>query len=128
MNFCWFAFVNDSREDNENPLILVTPKGFWDDGRIPMIFDETTIFSDLVENLTEIMESTLEFTIDNEEPLQKNIKAYQKMKNIGIEFSIDLQKQQSHNFAEKLDHDFCNIKWINENLENLDQKKKLKRK
>lgn len=91
-----------------------------------MIFDETAIGSDLVENLTEVMESTLEFTINIEEPLEKIIKAYQKMKSIGIEFSIDLQRQQSHNFGEKLDHDFCNIKWINKNLENLDKKKKMK--
>lgn len=125
-SYFWFAFVNDTRDDNENPLMLVTPKGFWDDGRIPMIFDEYKLSSDLLENLTEVMESTLEFDSDIEDPLEKIIKAYQKMKNIGIEFSIDLQREESHNFGEKLNHDFCNIKWINKNLDNFDKKFKIK--
>lgn len=119
-SYFWFAFANDPRDYDENPQMLVTPKGFWDDGRIPMIFDEYKVGSDLLSNLTEIMESTLEFNTDIEDPLERIVQAYQRMKDIGIEFSIDLQKYQN------IHDDFCNPKWIKKNLEISEEKKKFK--
>lgn len=125
--YFWFCFVNDSRDENENPQMLIAPKGFFDNGRIPLVFDGSKLGNcPSVEFLSEIMESTLEFQIDSKEPLEKIIKSYDKMKSIGIDFSLELQKMQSYHFNFGLKHDFCNDKWVKKHLEKCDVVEEMK--
>lgn len=126
--YFWFAFVNDPRDEDEpedvNPKIIITPKGFWDDGRIPMIFNINKIQIPLLKGLEENGESTIEMKINEKDPLVKLRIAYQKMKEIGIEFSENLQGTQEKNYPGM--KDFINDYWIKENLEDKENIIKIK--
>lgn len=90
-DYFWFAFRSVPTEDFEVLLISVTPKGFFDDGRVGLIFDERYLKNNLVSNLFEVMESTLEFETETSNPEEKIKEACEKMGNLGIDYSIQLQ-------------------------------------
>lgn len=109
-----FAFSNDVENEDE-AYILIQPKQYYDDGRIPMIFSYNNIPNPLLKDLYEIMESTIEFkpnNMKNNEDLL--IQAMNKMKEIGIDFNSKLQLEQSN----------VNSQWIFDTLKS--QSKKLK--
>lgn len=109
-----FAFSNDIENEDE-AYILIQPKQYYDDGRIPMIFSYNNIPNPLLKDLYEIMESTIEFkpnNMKNNEDLL--IQAMNKMKEIGIDFNSKLQLEQSN----------VNSQWIFDTLKS--QSKKLK--
>lgn len=124
--YFWFAFANDPRDTDENPFLIVTPKGFWDDGRVPLIFNEYSLKNDLVKGLGEIMESTLELETEATDPLDKLREAVLKMKQLGISFSQELQEIHSCHLDKNSARDFCDPQWRFENLVQQQKKKKAK--
>lgn len=124
--YFWFAFANDPRDTNENPFLLITPKGFWDDGRVQLIFTDYPLHNDLVKGLHEIMESTLELEPETTDPLEQLREAVIKMKNLGISFSQELQESQICHLSKESGRDFTDPQWRFENLVQSQNKKKVK--
>ncbi len=121
--YFWYCFSNDPRdEDKEYPHLFIAPKGFSDDGRIPMIFEQN-INQSICAPLSEIMESTVEFTSTQDHQNEQLKESYQFMKLLGIEFSFSLQK--TIKYSEEAHRDFSNKTWIEQNL-HIQSKNKLR--
>lgn len=123
--YFWFCFSNDPRQEQENPHLFITPKGFWDDGRVPVIFSSRRIKHEGFKNLDEIMESTVEFESESEDDLDRLKQAYQFMKKWGVDFSLELQKDIIQQGCAS--EDFCNPRWVQQNLEEAPKKLTMKK-